>query len=213
MTITIAQAYEQFKELAQDLPQDDIVMLSEEWNNYTDSLCKGGELTDLQYQHCPAYGESMPDDDREYILDAMNISMDSTSLAARRDVDPSEWGDTASHWQVKITRVSVWSVITNYSMESAHRGSVWSVITNYSMGSAHTGDPDLCDVVFSLLSDIQTDEDFQGFCDDMGYDPDDPDELRKAKRIHKAFAKIRTAMAGMFTFQETDDLNTLFEDF
>lgn len=196
MTTTIAQAFEQFKELAQDLPQDDIIMLSEEWMNYTDGLCKDGELTDLQYQHCPAYDDDMPDDDREYILESMGVSMTSTPLATRRDIDPSMWSQNASHWQVKITR-----------------GSVWSIITNYSMGSAHTGQPDLCDVIYSLLMDIQCDEDFQGFCDDMGYDSDDPDELRKAKKTHRAIAKIRTAMTGMFSPAEIDDLNTLFEDF
>lgn len=194
--ITIAQAFEQFKDLAQDLPQDDSVMLSEGWHNYTDGLCKDGELTDLQYQHCPAYDDTMPDDDREYILNGMGVGMTSTGLATRRDVPADSFSADASHWQVKITR-----------------GSVWSIITNYSMGSAHRGKPDLCDVIYSLLMDIQMDEDFEGFCGDMGYDSDDPDERRKAKKTHKAIAKIRTAMAGMFTPAEIDDLNTLFEDF
>jgi hypothetical protein len=192
MNMTITQAFAQFKELAADLPQDDIVMLSEEWSNYTDGLTKDGELTSLQYQHCPAYGETMPDNDVEFILDAMNVSMTSTSIAQRRDIPEGNFSPNASHWQVQI-----------------RRGSVWSIVINYSMGSVHTGEPDLIDVMHSLLMDIQCDEDFQGFCDDMGLDSDS----RAAKKMHEAIAKIRTAMAGMFTFSELDDLNTLFEDY
>ena len=191
MNVTIAQAYEQFKELAADLPQDDIVMLSEEWSNYTDGLTKDGQLTDLQYQHCPGYDEDMPGDDLEYILDAMGVKMESD----RRHTRPGagQWGTGSSHFLVKLSR-----------------GSVWTFSTFYSMGSAH-GDnsPDLCDVVHSLLTDISCDDDFQGFCDDLGYDPDEG----ASRAIFKAIATIRVKVAGMFTHSELDALNTLFEDY
>lgn len=82
--VSLAQAFKQWKELAADIPPDDAPMLAESWNNYTDSLCKDGELCGLQYHYAPAYDDDMPGDgsrfdpladDRAFILDAMGVTL------------------------------------------------------------------------------------------------------------------------------------------
>lgn len=190
MTITISQAFEQFKELAADIPIDDVVMLSEEWSNYTDGLTKDGELTALQYQHAPSYDDPMPDDDREHVLEAMGVTM----VAERRQRRPNDvgWAVDATHWRVLIKR-----------------GSAWSFPTFYSMGSAFTGEPYLLDVMHSLLTDISCEGDFKDFCADFGYDPDED----SSKATFKAVGQIRLKMAAMFKVSELTDLQTLFEDY
>ena len=43
---------ESFKSLIEDsqIPADDVIWLREEWNNYTDSLCKDGLITPDNYE-------------------------------------------------------------------------------------------------------------------------------------------------------------------
>lgn len=90
--ISLSQAFAQWQELAADLPQDDAPMLAESWNDYTDSLCKDGALCDLQYHYAPAYDEEMPgdgsrfdplSDDREFILDALGVTMRDAECGAQ----------------------------------------------------------------------------------------------------------------------------------
>lgn len=79
--ISLEQAHADWKELAADLPQDDRVVLSESWNDYTDSLCKNGQLNELQYNYAPAYDEEMPNEgdfdqlegDRDLVLSNMGF--------------------------------------------------------------------------------------------------------------------------------------------
>ena len=47
--LTKKQAIIMFKEIAMSIPSHDKPMLREAWNNYTDSLCKDGEISDRQY--------------------------------------------------------------------------------------------------------------------------------------------------------------------
>lgn len=52
--ITKAQALSQFKEFNKDFLtkyKDDIPAKREAWNNYTDSLCKDGQITERQYNN------------------------------------------------------------------------------------------------------------------------------------------------------------------
>jgi hypothetical protein len=107
--ISLSQAFAQWQELAADIPQDDAPMLAESWNDYTDSLCKDGALCDLQYHYAPAYDEEMPgdgsrfdplSDDREFILDALGVTM----RATRKDGPREGWDASASHWRVTLAR-------------------------------------------------------------------------------------------------------------
>jgi hypothetical protein len=53
--------------------EDDEPAINESWNNYTDSLCKDGQLTDLQYKYCPGYDDGMPDNDLEFIIEQLGL--------------------------------------------------------------------------------------------------------------------------------------------
>lgn len=83
--ISLSQAHDQWsQDIAGLIPKDDDCALSESWNNYTDSLCKDGQLCALQYHYAPSYDESMPgsggtydalSDDREFILEQMGVTI------------------------------------------------------------------------------------------------------------------------------------------
>jgi hypothetical protein len=48
--ITKAQALEAFREFyLPHIPRGDTIMKREEWNNYTDMLCRDGDISDEQY--------------------------------------------------------------------------------------------------------------------------------------------------------------------
>ena len=48
--MTLREARKIFKEeIAANIPKNDIPMLNEAFNDWTDSLCKSGEITERQY--------------------------------------------------------------------------------------------------------------------------------------------------------------------
>lgn len=197
--INLSQAFDQWQELAADIPKNDYPMLAESWNNYTDSLARDGNLCALQYHYTPAYDEPMPGsgsrfdalaDDRAYILDAMGVGMKSKRAESRADAE--EWGAGASHWRVTITRAGK------------------RIITAFSMGSAHMGKPALCDVVGCLLRDIEyANDSFSDWCDALGLDSDS----RKAERTWRACKRTAAAMARLFSASELAELSELFADY
>lgn len=196
--ISLSQAFTQWQELAADIPKDDIPMLSESWNNYTESLYKGGELCALQYHYCPAFDDAMPGeglrfdplaDDREFILSAEGLRMRCMRVDSRPGGD--SWEADASHWRVTLMR---------------HRE---SICVFYSMGSAHTSEPDIRDVFYSLLIDSDSGgESFGDWCANYGYDTDS----RKAEKTHRACKRIAAGLARLFSESELRDLRELFED-
>lgn len=108
--ISLSQAFAHWQELAADLPKNDGPMLAESWNNYTDMLCKDGQLCDLQYQYAPAYDESMPgngsrwdalSDDREFILSAMGVTMTATFVPFSQSRNKAE-KNPSLNWRVTI---------------------------------------------------------------------------------------------------------------
>lgn len=78
--ITLEQAFDQWESEIKPLiiakyGENDTPALSESWNDYADSLCKDGQLSELQYRFCPAFdSEEMPFDDKEYILKQLGIN-------------------------------------------------------------------------------------------------------------------------------------------
>lgn len=178
--------------------EDDSVALSESWNDYTDALCKDGELTALQYHHCPAYDDSIPedeDDEREFILSEMGVRLEWREYMKRGDKDSAEeWAQGSRHFKFSLIRGA-----------SVYSG--W-----YSMGPALKGVPELQSVLYCLLSDtaeIEAVSDFEEWADSLGYDTDS----RKAERIFKACKETHAALSQMFGVQEMEDLRTMFEDF
>jgi hypothetical protein len=61
-----------------------------------------------------------------------------------------------------------------YEVELTYQGRNFT--TTYSMGLAHTSEPEIKDVVYSLISDSNTiefsDGKFESWCADLGYNPD-----------------------------------------
>ncbi|MEY2152243.1 hypothetical protein AB7849_15165 [Rhodanobacter sp. 115] len=60
--------------------------LDESWNDYTDSLTRDRRFNGLQYHYCPSLDDDMPDDDKEFLLERMNIqvSSDGTQVTIKR---------------------------------------------------------------------------------------------------------------------------------
>ena len=192
--ITIAQAYAQFLEIMPAI--DDEVAMREAWNNYTDSLTKDGELTGLQYHYCPAYGETMPDDDIEsdilHILDGMGVTFTCKSIRFRSD---GLCESMDRHWLCGINRGSR------------------SMCVEYSQGSASKNPPTLLDVLSCCLSDfvdakIFEESEFEWWGGELGYDTDS----RKAEAIYRAVIAQSCDMRETFNSQEIDDLHGLFSE-
>lgn len=202
--ITLAQAFANWNEdirpmVVEMFGENDDPAMSESWNDYTDSLCKDGELCALQYHYCPSYDDAMPDEgsrfselngDRVFILDAMGVRMTSKRVPSRTLAE--QWSADASHWRVTIKR----------------NGKRMTV--SYSMGSAHTGSPDECDVLNCLLSDASCVEDgFADWCGNMDMDTDS----RKALNMFRACKRTAASLARLFTASELADLRELFEGY
>lgn len=197
--ISLADAFDQWRELSAGIPSDDFPMLSESWNDYTDALARDGELTALQYHYCPAYDDPMPgygsrfdplSDDRDFILSAMGITMSCVRTESRKDAD--DWDASASHWRVTLR----------------HNGKRMSFA--YSMGAAHTGEPERDDCLNAVLRDAEfAAGDFADFCSELGYDEDS----RKAYRQFLACKRIAASVARLFTSREQEELRELFESF
>jgi hypothetical protein len=195
--LTFAQAHEQWRSeimpaVVTQYGANDHGALSECWNDYTDDLCKDGQLGDLQYHHCPAWDEEMPVSDQAFILEAMGVISANLRIPQRPDGNDG-WDERASHWRVLILRNGM------------------DVTTHYSMGSAHTSEPELADVMGSLLRDAEGTENttFEEWADSYGLDSDS----RKAERSFTACQQIALELKTLFTARELDDLRELFEDF
>jgi len=195
--INLSQAFAQWQELAANIPKNDGPALAESWNDYTDSLCKDGQLCVLQYHYCPAYDDDMPgtgsqwnalSDDREFILDAMGVTL-RYSLAKNQQRDG--WAEGSTHWRVTLVRNKVRFTV------------------DYSMGSAAGSSPEICDVVNCLLLDCSLGkQSFPDFCSELGRDTDS----RKAHADWKSCKKALFNMHRLFTASEISDLRDLFSD-
>lgn len=197
--ISLSQAFEQWSHFDAGIPSDDRVALAESWNDYTDSLAKDGQLSALQYHHAPAYDDPMPGhgstfdplhDDREFILGALGVTIESRQIDTRPGAD--QWDANATHWRVTVLRGTK------------------AFGVNYSMGSALQGEPDLQGVISALLSDSEcADDSFASWCADYGLDTDS----RNARVMWRGCRNAARYMRHMFTAAELDDLRELFEGY
>lgn len=177
----------------QQYGRDDYTALAESWNDYTDSLCKDGKLSDLQYQYCPAWDDEFPDDEHAYILESMGVSFAELRISERPDGLMSDMAG-ASHWRILIKR-------------GKNEMTVF-----YSMGPAHKGAPNGTDVFHSLLAD--TDEihygyDFEEWADILGFNTDS----RQAERMFQACQDEFLHLKTLFSDSELNDLRELFRDY
>lgn len=127
MTISLSRAFAQWQELAADIPKDDGPALAESWNDYTDSLCKEGELCALQYHYAPAYDDEMPgegsrfdelSDDRAFILEQMGVTLSAVfvphSQSRNKENEPS------LNWRVTLKKGGREVLTADYSQGCAH---------------------------------------------------------------------------------------------
>lgn len=196
--ITIAAAAEQFQNeiydaiVAQYGPEDSCAM-AEAWNDYTDSLCKDGQLNDLQYHYCPVFDDAknMCDDWAEeiaFLLEAMGVEIDYTQSHETREC----WPSSSTHWNVTIRR----------------EGKANDIETLFSMGSALKHEPTIEVVASCLLRDTDSFDscmDFEDWSATFGYDTDS----RKAYATWEACGKIATQIKEMFSSSEISDLTEI----
>lgn len=126
--ISLSQAFAQWQELAANIPKNDGPMLAESWNDYTDSLCKDGELCALQYQYAPAYDDDMPgtgsrwdelSDDRAHVLDAMGVTLSAVFVPWSQSRNKAE-KDPSLNWRVTLKKGGRDVIETDYMQGCAH---------------------------------------------------------------------------------------------
>lgn len=110
--ISLSAAHNAWQELAESIPTNDRPARAESWNDYTDSLQKDGQLLEPQVHYAPAHDEDMPGegrrfdplaDDREFILDAMGVTMCATFVpqSASRNAGKKE---NSLNWRITLSR-------------------------------------------------------------------------------------------------------------
>lgn len=133
-------------------------------------------MNDLVYRLCPAVSDVRPsDDDIDVVVDAIGLTM----VAQRADARP----DGAQHFIVTLK-------IADRTMK-----------VPYSMGSALKGDPTIADVIYAVISDIDSvdgltvdsESDFSQWCEEFGYDVDS----RTAHQAYCACIAARDAFATL----------------
>ena len=82
--------------------------------------------------------------------------------------------------------------------------------TTYKMGTAHTSPPQVQDVLHSLLLDASnTDQPFEDWCADLGYDTDSI----KAHNAYLECVKCGQWLRSSLTTGQIDQLTELFQDY
>lgn len=202
--LTIAKAFAQWNDdikplVIEQYGEGDSIALSESWNDYTDSLCKDNELTNLQYHYCPSYDDSMPDDDMEseieWLLEQMGVGFTCGPVMSSRN--DGLMSDMPRNFHCKLNRGLI-----GFSQ--------W-----YSQGAAHTREPSITDLVSCLIRDLPTSEtgkfiesEFSEWCDDFGYD----DDSRQAEKIYLACLNSLAFVRNLFTGDELSDLIDLVNE-
>lgn len=198
---TYVQAFEAWKEdirpaVVAQYGAGDLPALNESWSDYTDGLCKDGELSALQYHYCPSWDEVDRNwslaEECAFVLDAMGLKFSATSIVARTD-GAEGFAEGARHWRVMLQRTGA------------------ELVTEYTQGPAITDDVEAQDVVWSLLMDTSGIEGvtFEQWADEYGLNTDS----RKAERMFKACQDTLSRLGLLFKKQELEDLRELFQDF
>ena len=126
--ISLSQAFAQWQELAASMPKDDGPALAESWNDYTDSLARDGRLCAMQYHYAPAYDDNMPgdgsrwdalSDDREFILDAMGVTLSATFVPFSQSRNKAE-KEPSLNWRVTLKKGDSEIITTDYMQGCGH---------------------------------------------------------------------------------------------
>jgi hypothetical protein len=175
---------------------DDEPALTESWNNYTDALCKERQINELQYQHCPAWDDEIPEPDDEpgWILEQMGIRMDAAQILERSD-NVHDWHQDATHWRCNFSRAGAHFLTAEFSKGPG-------------LGSEA---PEAADVLGCILRDLEAvgnAVDFEDWAEEMGLDTDS----RRAERAYNAIKAQEAQITQALKPQEISDLIEVFED-
>lgn len=172
--------------------KDDTTAINEAWHNFTDSLCKDSEMTDLAYHYCPSYDDCPQfddlGDDIESILSDMGVTFSADMVTTRGD---GHMTDMKRHFRCEL-----------------NRGSGLPYEFYFSQGDAHTESPTLVDCLSCLMSDANGVDgtSFEDWCNEYGYDTDS----RKAFATYEACQSTAIALSGIFKKGEMTDLHEMF---
>ena len=118
------------------------------------------------------------------------------SFKTQEDMNDS-WKKRAKKWQVKLVYFDK------------------EYVTDYFMGSGLVDEmgrpkkPTKKDILYSMIMDDINDMNFNGFCDNFGYDKDSI----KALKIYKACQKQTKAYYNMFDSEEREVLQELLQNY
>lgn len=209
--MTISQAHTQWEETIKPLVvekygEDDETALAESWSNYTDQLCKDGELSPLQYHYCPDHtGDDILADgddeegERDWMLeDCLDLSLDLSPISAR-ETGNTDWPADAQHYRFTI-----------------RRGGNYSITGEYSQGSAHTDQPTLAEILACVVSDARSATgalDFDDWAAEFGLICDCCGQpTRGAQDVYEACEAYEADLAAMFNSEEREELDRLLSE-
>lgn len=240
--ISLSAAFAQWQELAAGIDKDDGPALAESWNDYTDGLTKDGQLCALQYHQAPAYDEPMPGegsrrdalrDDREFILDAMKITLDAEFVPFSQSRNKGE-AHKSLNWRVTLKKDGREVITTDYMQGSGHcpadkktfntpalnpatekRRAIASecetgrVYVNGWKQGAKIAPPDVADVLHSLMLDASALDagTFEDWCAELGFDSDSI----KARGMYDACIAEALKLRAAFGEKTLSELRELFE--
>lgn len=119
-----------------------------------------------------------------------------TMMARKVDSRPDGlMGNSATHWHCVLNagRKIACFAGESLNMHSAGHKPV-KMVVYFSQGIAHTSPPTLPEVLDCLASDSTYGNDFEEFCDELGYDSDS----RQAERIFKAIQRQTNKLLELF---------------
>ena len=126
----------------------------------------------------------------------MGITLQLTQIPCRTDKASDQWSKDARHFHMTITRT----------------GKKDQIAIEYSQGSAIKTLPDIEDIVFCLLGDsdpVINGYTFEEWASNFGYDVDS----RSAEKIYRSCVDTGKKMLKMFSRQEIEQLQELFQDY
>jgi len=171
--------------------QDDHIALNEAWNDYTDAECKDGQINGLVYHHCPSVGSDEWPGDTEEMIDFLmrenGISVEITEVSER----PAGFFDDvpgARHFSFAVLDRD------DKTVYSGH----------YSQGPGIHHEPTAASVFASVLMDC-TDEPFEDWCDELGFDNDSIKAHRIWEACRKSHQRIQP-LVGASDFEDWKEL-------
>ena len=132
---------------------------------------------------------------KENIL--LNVKIYANSAFKTQEDMNDSWKKRANKWQVKLVYFDK------------------EYVTDYFMGSGLVDEmgrpkkPTKKDILYSMIMDDINDMNFNGFCDNFGYDKDSI----KALKIYKAYQKQTKAYYNMFDNEEREVLQELLQNY